>query len=288
MGSTVEAPSGDTRTVILKTQLPAFYSKIIPEEILLWDPQETKATCEFCAMAPDKKKRGLTYRADLKCCTFHPFLPNFLVGAILSEENESEAPARAVIRSKIQRREYSLPIGLTAPLRYQFAFHQRSKSDFGNREDWLCPYYQKTTDRCGVWRHRGSVCTSFFCKSDYGKKGLGFWKHFGDYLSFIEMCVLEECLAYLDFSPRQVSDLLQYLNRREGTTQEARSWVIPQAQARRLWNGYFDEQEVFFQKCWKLVNEWPPGQFAEALGEYGELLTLEILRRRQALVKEVP
>lgn len=269
----------------LKWQLPHIYSKIVPAELLEWDPQETLATCDACAMAKPQKKRAPFYEPDLKCCTFHPFIPNFMVGAVFAEEKESEAAARDLLRDKIKRREYSLPIGMTAPLKYQFEFHAREKQDFGNKREFLCPYYQKETDRCGVWRHRGAVCTTFFCKSVHGKPGLTFWKQFGDYLSYIEMSLMEECLVYLDFSPRQVRDLTEYLNRAEGTAQEARSWVLPEAKARTLWNGYFDEQEAFFRKCWKLVNEWPAEHFHELLGEYGELLTHEILRRRSTLIE---
>lgn len=261
----------------IRHQLSPLLGNLLPAEVLSLDPVETKATCDSCAMAVPKTRRKHPYRADLKCCTFHPWIPNYAVGDLLESSEESSRHGREVIRAKIARREYALPIGVTPPLRYQIEFNARKPGDFGQREDWLCPYFVKETQGCGLWRHRGSVCTGYYCKSDYGRDGLAFWNSLERYLAFVEMAVMEECLVNLDFSPRQISDLLDYLNRFEGTVGEKRSWVLPEEKARKLWNGYFDDVEGFYRRCAKIARGLNRRSLEEIMGEHGEFLYVELV-----------
>lgn len=255
---------------MIKYQLPQIYHHLLPKEILSAELEEKLATCDACAMTADKQgKKTPVYQADLKCCTYEPFMPNYLLGAIL-KQNDSSSPGAKMIREKIKNRNYSLPIGMTASLAYQVNFNHREPEDFGQKRDWLCSYYNKETNNCGIWRNRGAVCTTFFCKSSYGKKGLLFWQNLNDYMTYVEMALMEEALVHLDFSPRQVSGMLDYLNRYEATKAEMKSNVLPEAQAIKLWNGYYEDQPGFFMKCYEIVNGMSKSQFREAIGLIGE------------------
>lgn len=264
----------------LKYQLPRVYERLLPKDILAMDANETKATCEACIMskpfispaAKPTNKREVFYEAHLKCCTFHPFLPNYVVGAILSEESLAAPSALGRLRTKIQQGEYSLPLGLVAPPNYQIPFNARKEHEFGRREDWLCPYFNLEQQNCGIWRHRGAVCTTFYCQSSFGSKGLKFWEGLSNYITYVEMALMEEALVMLDFSPRQISDLLGYLNVESATKLEMKSPRMPEKKARDLWNGYFDDQEGFFKKCFQIVSELDRRSFQELLSEPGERL----------------
>lgn len=253
-----------------KHLLPRLYQQILPSEVLNLDIQETKATCDACIEVPK-------YADNLKCCTFHPFLPNYLIGQILLDEKKSSSFVTDVLQHKISKRQYVLPLGIVAPVRYQVEFNQLKGQLFGKNEEWLCPYYDVNLNRCGIWRNRGSVCTSFYCHSSKGKKGKVFWTRSLDYLSYVEMALCEEALVHLDFSPRQISDLLQYINRFQGRPGELKSDALPVKRARELWNGYFDEQEAFFIKSLEVVKSFDKKQFKEALGELGEEITEKFL-----------
>jgi hypothetical protein len=111
---------------LLKHILPEFYQKLLPAAILNLPIDEKKATCNQCIMSSDRSRAKLTYAENLKCCTFQPFLPNYLVGAIL----QSDLPGRQVIEDMIARRRYSLPIGIVAPVRFQMEFNNRKKTGF--------------------------------------------------------------------------------------------------------------------------------------------------------------
>jgi hypothetical protein len=258
----------------LKYQLPKVYEAIFPREILEFSPVETKATCETCAMSRSRHKGKVHYREDLKCCTFHPFLPNYLVGALLLDPGATEA--HRIFGEKIEKREYALPIGMVAPVRYQVEFNNRQEGDFGQREEWLCPYYNKEKQNCNVWRNRGVVCTTFFCKSSYGKPGLKFWEKLSQYIWYVELALLEESLVMLDFSPRQIVDLLDYHNRYDGTAAEKKSWVLPEKKSRELWNGYYDDQIGFYKKCYEQVAKMSKRDFHELIGEQGQSLEEEL------------
>lgn len=265
---------------MLKHQLPLIYHDLLPKELLAAKITETVATCGDCAMTREKQgRKKIAYQPDLKCCTYEPFMPNYLIGAILQD---SSLPGKAVIEKKIIDRNYSLPIGMTASLAYQVNFNHREFEDFGNKREWLCSYYNKESNNCGIWKQRGAVCTTFFCKSNYDKKGLTFWQRLNEYLTYTEMALMEEALVHLDFSPRQVSDMLSFLNRHEATATEMKAKVLPLAQAKKIWNGYFDDQVGFFIKCHELVKNMDRGQFREAIGMIGEELEQNLF---ESLVK---
>lgn len=266
----------------LKYLLPRLYENLFPEELLQFSIEEKRATCDFCAMAPGRSEGKIVYREDLKCCTFYPFMPNFLIGASFKEAQANPdlgKDLREDLQAMIRQRKYSLPIGFLAPVRYQLEFNQRKPQEFGQREDWLCPYFDSKNKNCRIWRTRSAVCSTFYCKSSYGKAGLSFWHELSEYLTYVEMAMLEEALIRLDFSPRQISNQLDFLNRSSGTQAEARSWVIPEKKARLLWNGYFDEQELFFRKTLEIVTNFDRRDFHEALGELGEKIFDRLMKQ---------
>lgn len=264
----------------LSGQMSAIYQKWLPKELLGLKLNETKATCDNCAMQKGLHKGPKFYDPKLKCCTYEPFLPNYLVGLALQDE----VPAKAALHEKIKKRQYALPIGMLPSVRFQVEFNEKKEKDFGLREDWLCPYYDHQKQNCGVWAYRGSVCTSFYCKSSYGKDGLEFWQSLGDFLHYVEMSLAEEALVHLDFSPRQVVELSSYINRKEGSNTELSRQSLPEAKAKKLWNGYFEDQIGFYQKCAKLIQSLSKKDFEEALGEMGQR-SLEHLQSRANKLK---
>lgn len=274
------------RPVKFKHKIPEIYHPLFPALLLDQEErlEETKATCDNCAMAPENQPASakVTYRKHLKCCTFEPYLPNFIVGALLV--NESRFPEGAAhIRRKIERREYALPIGLVPSVKFQVQFNNRGPKDFGNREEWLCPYYQKKTQGCGIWKFRGTVCSTYFCRFDAGAAGERFWESLSNYLSYSEMAIMEDVLAELDFSPRQVSELLDYMNRYDGTGEEKNSHQMAPALFKRLWNGYDSDIEGFYKKCYEKAGEFERSRFEEMIGDFGRTLESKMLRRLKAL-----
>ena len=210
------------------------------------DVTETKATCDNCLRARDRRF-SFTYKKELKCCTFHPYLTNYAIGALLEQDGIQQQSTGAhqgisknqgiqKIRNKIAEREFAFPIGMMAPFDYQYAFLTKSDDQFGNDENLLCPYYNRGQNRCDIWMFRGVVCTSFF----------------SDYLSYVEMALAEECLVQMGFSPRDISDQLEFLNKREFEAEETEQKQISPAIDKSLWIGY-DDKISFYKKCFAIV-----------------------------------
>lgn len=231
---------------------------------------ESKATCGACIQVP-------RYESHLKCCTFHPFLPNYLVGKILLDEQKTPSFITHVLQHKISNRVYALPIGITAPISYQVEFNRYKDKKFGKNPDWLCPYYDLNQQNCGIWRNRGSVCTSFYCESSKGKKGKVFWEKSLDYLSYMEMALAEEALVNLDFSPRQVSEQLEYLNRKTATQGELKQDYLDVRLDRKLWNHY-EDKSAFYIKCYEIVEKMGRKDMEELSGEMGKKLEKDFLK----------
>lgn len=257
----------------LEDLIPKIYKGLINKKVLALNVTETKATCNNCLRARDKRF-AYTYEPDLKCCTFHPYLPNYAVGALLLQDTETSGIKK--LKGKISDREFAFPVGVMAPFDYQFIFLTKEEEQFGNDKNLLCPYYDTLKNQCSIWQYRGVVCTSFYCRSDYGQNGLKFWAVLSDYLSYVEMALAEECLVQLDFSPRDLSNQLQYLNKREFESEEVEQKCLTVDVDKTLWNGYTDKPD-FYKKCFAIVQKIDRSQFKEILGRQGLDLEKEVI-----------
>lgn len=240
----------------IKYIVPPLYQSYFPSSIWNADIQETKATCHQCIQAPHK------YDSVLKCCTFWPFIPNYIVGQILLSTDEKYQKVKSVVQDHIARRLYSLPMGLMAPPDYQVNFKRKKKSIFGRNEDFLCPYFSKETNNCGAWLYRGSVCTSFFCESSFAGKGQAFWQQFENYLSYLEMGLSQEVLTYKDYSPRDVNVQLEFLN-----VKKVKRLVLPTY--KKIWKHFYGNEAEFYVQAAQFVDQMPKSQVDEVIGETG-------------------
>src|SRR5687767_5199250 len=81
--------------------LPPLYEAWIDQLLGSAIPPETVATCHDCAMLPRAGEEVVPgedrFSPRVKCCTFQPSLPNFLVGRILSDEDPAMAAGRATV-----------------------------------------------------------------------------------------------------------------------------------------------------------------------------------------------
>lgn len=255
----------------IKDILPELYREFFPSALLKLKIEEQKATCSNCLRSRDARY-GHLYKNNLKCCTFSPFLPNYAVGGILTEN----LAGAEIIKQQISAREMTLPLGLFPSPEYQYKFVKKGPKDFGQREDLLCPYYDKEQNNCKIWQFRGVVCTTYFCTSSYGKIGKNYWSDFSDYLSFVEMSLAEDNLVELDFSPREISTQLVFLNMNEWSAAQKKQRSLDKSDYKKMWNGYESEVD-FYKRCYELAKSRDRKYFLELLGAQGLKLEKKVI-----------
>jgi hypothetical protein len=176
--------------------LPPAVFALAPELAAIDLPSETLATCDDCAAGAAAQARSPMRPFDrtLKCCTFWPEHPNWLVGRSLRRDDEGANRVRALIQAGDTVRA----IGLGRPAGWLQRYLDEAETAFGVDETLLCPYYNRPNGSCTVWRDRGSICRTWHCKSVDGPRGRRLWRHIARILKMVEESLALWCLAAPD------------------------------------------------------------------------------------------
>src|SRR4029077_8749799 len=141
--------------------LPPLYAKWVGDLLGGAIPREFRATCDNCAMreGTGEGAGAAHYYFDpvIKCCTYIPELPNFLVGRILSDNDPAAQFGRTTVEKRIKDGIAVTPLGLAQPPVFSLLYRS-SEQSFGRSSSLRCPHYIEDGGRCGVWRNRDSTC----------------------------------------------------------------------------------------------------------------------------------
>ena len=225
--------------------------KIVQERLIT----ETKANCSDCVMSRNENPLGLKpFEASLKCCTFHPFTPNFAVGGIL---NNSQLKGREVVRGLIRDLNFVFPIGIVAPPSYQAKFANKGKLVFGRSAEMLCPFFNSQNRNCGIWTQRSSECMSYHCVSDYGAKGDDFWITVKEYLYAAEMHLSQMAMLEKGYDFKEVEENLKWvrLDSPESMDLNTRQNSL---EAQRFWAHHFFQVEKYYLDCFEFAEGFKP------------------------------
>jgi Fe-S-cluster containining protein len=261
----------------LRSGLPRLYADLLPPFFDTPAPEEPKATCNDCAMCPPKDPlAGVTYfRPDTKCCTYQPHLPNYLVGAILADEDPAMAEGRRRIRAHIESRVGVTSRWLTPSRKRSALFRAARESSFGRTLSLRCPYYQPDGGLCTIWRHREAVCSTFFCKYAAGADGQEFWRAVAAYLRHAEFKLASHAIAVLAPSllepPRPDDQMsLEELEDRPPTDEDYASF----------WGEWRGREEDLYRAAHALVAGLSREEYARIVADADDLRALEAAHRR--------
>jgi hypothetical protein len=126
------------------------------------------------------------FRPDTKCCTYHPTLPNYLVGAALADGRPEMDEGRRRLRARIAARVSVTPRWLSAPRKMATLMKGSWVNTMGRSLLPRCPFFDLETGGCTIWPHWEAVCSTFFCKYVAAADGEVFWRSLRAYLGFIE------------------------------------------------------------------------------------------------------
>jgi len=138
---------------------------LAPELAELPLPDEPLADCANCPLA------GQPFHPTVRCCTYEPALPNFLVGRALARDNTGAEK----IRERIAAGAGVGRLGIQPSAEWLAEYAQRRDTDFGRNPDWRCPYWVDGPLSCSIWPDRNTVCRSWHCKHSDGFRGHELW-----------------------------------------------------------------------------------------------------------------
>ncbi|HNP49422.1 MAG TPA: hypothetical protein PKL85_11325 [Bacteroidia bacterium] len=274
-----------------ESSLPLRYSSWINEIIRGDIPTEKLATCHDCAMCrkadEPEESQGLYFDPKVRCCSYVPELPNFLLGRILLEKNSKSVPGRDLLLNRITQRIALSPMGLGSGKMYSLLY-SNSEHAFGSSYHLRCPYYIADGDLCGIWKHRNSVCSTWFCKHERGEEGYRFWAAVKQLLSTIENNLALACLMHLQLSNDSVFEILaQKQAEAEGgkanllATSEL-DQVVDEKTYRILWGEWEGKEQEFFIRCAQFVDAL---SWKEVLGLCGPEVSLMIPLVKEAYLR---
>lgn len=167
--------------------LPLAVARLAPELVEAALPDESLADCARCPLA------GGSFLADVRCCTYHPALPNFLVGRALSREDAGSERVRA----RLQDPDGVGPLGIAPPGGWSERYQRERDTGFGRDPSWTCPYWVAGPLSCSIWRDRNAVCRSWHCKHVDGVRGHHLWSAVRALGRGAEVRLAEWCAAEL-------------------------------------------------------------------------------------------
>lgn len=272
----------------LVDDLPRIYDGRLPPVFSQPGLHESFATCDRCAMVPRGDSNGRNtraFRADRKCCTFFPNLPNYLVGSLLFDGRDDPALAEGR-RRVLERIEAGLadPLGMLTPQWYTALYRRFRSTSFGKSKTLLCPYFERDRGTCTIWRHRDAVCSTYFCKSTAGKAGKDMWAALRSLLLHVQTTLMLRVMQTLGWSGSELIEALERLR----TTDDAH--VTPEEldgerpapeHYERRWGSWAGREVDFFERARQVVLDVSWAEVDSWIGLEGHVLLQTAVERRQ-------
>jgi Fe-S-cluster containining protein len=224
--------------------VPGVWRYLFPDDPRTWRlPKEERATCGACPKIVDEG-----FRPDVKCCSIHPRVPNFLLGFAL------EDPATAPFIEALIAERFATPEGLQATSAQTLAsLEQRVADRFGRDDTVRCRFLDASAGRCRIYAYRNSICSTFFCLHDQGPKGGEFWDRLQAFVGQRETAVAQWAMAEAGM------DVDAYFARMDGLASDVMRHSDPATQSwtgealRALWGDWLGREAELYRACAQLV-----------------------------------
>ncbi|MBW1881755.1 MAG: hypothetical protein JRJ84_25635 [Deltaproteobacteria bacterium] len=156
-------------------------------------PRESKSSCARCPMHPPPGgdptgRRTFTW---VRCCTYQPNVPNFLVGVALSRGDSGSEQVRA----RLEEVDGVYVRGLVGTWEKRRRYAAQGGERFGRDATLRCPYWVEDDLSCGIYASRISVCRTWHCRYEDGEYGRDAWKALRDLLAEIELRLSWYCAS---------------------------------------------------------------------------------------------
>lgn len=200
-------------------------------------PSECGSTCDAC---PKVAEEG--FHPDVRCCSYHPRVPNVLLGFAL------EDPETAPWIEKVIAEGLTTPEGLqSTPVELRKSL-QHAADPRHDGASVVCRFLDAENRRCRIYHYRDSVCATFFCKHDR-PDGEEFWRSLQALAGQCEAALSQWAMAEVGL------DVDAYVARFDAlaadmpklTARTDAGW--PEDARRALWGEWFGRDAEFFRAC---------------------------------------
>jgi hypothetical protein len=179
-----------------------------------------------------------------------------LVGRALEDRDFAFSAGRATLERRIDAGLGVTPLGIEASATFNLIY-QHANAGFGRADALRCPHYlDEGGGRCGIWRHRNSVCATWFCKHERGAVGMAFWNRLRDLLVAVEESLAAWCVLESDLEKESLDALFAPRLGRPApaalTVAELDGRVDP-ALSKRLWGKRLGLEREFYRECGKRI-----------------------------------
>jgi hypothetical protein len=194
---------------------------------------------------------------EVKCCVYMPRLPNFLVGRVLADDRPEGAAGLASVEARIHAGVGVTPLGLERPPRYDLLY-RNSANAVGRSRELRCPHYLEEGGRCGIWRHRDALCSTWFCRHQRGQVGSALWAALRDLLAMVEV-ELARWAALAEGVPAEVVHGFLPRSEHDRRPEEppdgpAVDGIADQVAHRAQWGELVGEERAFYRRCAERVD----------------------------------
>lgn len=257
----------------LKRNFSEIYHNLIPELMEIEVPEEKWADCLNC----HRSANPTSERLDTKCCDYHPALPNYVIGAILSDQSAEFKVPQEVIREKIAQKKGVTPFGIAPSTAYQKALKEDRADNSGanttteHKRSLLCPFFD--TGMCTIHKYRADVCGSFFCHSVSSAEGKKLSKKVQSFSKNLDHKLALHITQQIrpDLGNIGGMDLLKNTSRLIENEQDS-----VENNYESLWSEGLGREEDYYKQCYSLIQGLSPQDVNEILGTFLTISSEEV------------
>ena len=241
--------------------LPYIYGKWVGQLLETPIPEEQAAVCDSCAMchsgesAPNRQT--VYFDPAVKCCTYTPELPNFLVGAILFNTDNAMVFGRNTIKHRLSKGVGVTPLGIFPSPSFTLLY-RNSPAAFGRSQALSCPHFETESGRCGIWQYRPPPCITWFCKHNRGTVGRDFWRELNLLLTSAHHNLAFWCMNQLGIDTeamRTVINQPQRIDAESDISADMLDGNADESWLRSVWGNWYGRQDEFYQRCARLTED---------------------------------
>ena len=263
-------------------EIPQIYKGFLPDIFYEKRPAESIATCDNCIMVDrtdgDNEKYGLNYfSADYKCCTFTPFMPNYLIGGVFSDSSKDIDFGMKALAKRIKNKQGVTPHGVFTSKKTELLYKSGGLNVFGKSDYFICPCYNLKTRGCGIYNYRAATCSTYFCKYEKGKDGALFWEFFHSLISKVENKLIKYTLLKQNYSLLNINSVFDnYHNKRDLLQKEDIEDTYNSDYYNSIWDKWKGYEIDFYKECYEIVKKMTKEDFNEICGIDTELMIKEL------------